>query len=70
MINNKMPSSVIAHIKYNAAAAILRVIFLSGAVYDYLQVPENIYQEMKIAKSKGDFLNRQIKGNYNFRKVR
>lgn len=47
----------------------LRVGYQSGAVYDYLEVPEEVYLSMKAAFSKGTFLNRYIKGKYKFRKI-
>ncbi|MFT3936248.1 MAG: KTSC domain-containing protein [Chitinophagaceae bacterium] len=64
-----MASSVIAAISYNKRSNVLRVIFLSGAVYEYKHVPEDVYLSMKAAESKGNFLNKQIKGNYAFSKV-
>lgn len=64
-----MPSSVVAHINYDAARHVLRVKFLSGSVYDYLNVPEKIYRAMKEAFSKGTYLNEHIKGHYNFKKI-
>ena len=48
----------------------LRVIFQSGSIYDYLKVPEKVYNEMKKASSKGEFLNKEIKPNYEFEKIR
>lgn len=65
-----MPSSVIDHMTYDGARHVLRIVYVSGAVYDYLKVPEQIYNEMKAATSKGTFLNTRIKGNYEFRKVK
>jgi hypothetical protein len=64
-----MPSSVVAHIDYDAARHVLRVRFLSGSVYDYLRVPEKIYRTMKKALSKGTYLNEHIKGYYDFKKI-
>ena len=65
-----MPSSVIANISYDAATAALQVIFLSGAVYLYREVPGEVYEAMKKATSKGRYLNRYIKGKYRFVKVK
>ena len=65
-----MPSSVVAAIRYDASKSILRVVYVSGAVYDYKKVPEKIYNEMKTASSKGEYLNKQIKPNYKFEKVK
>jgi hypothetical protein len=65
-----MPSSVVAAIRYDVPSSTLRVIYVSGAVYDYKKVPEKIYNEMKTASSKGEYLNKQIKPNYKFEKVK
>lgn len=64
-----MPSTVIAQIEYRAPQEILRIVFNSGAVYEYLQVPESVYTAMKQYREKGVYLNKFIKGKYNFRKV-
>ncbi|HET9432210.1 MAG TPA: KTSC domain-containing protein [Chitinophagaceae bacterium] len=64
-----MPSSVVAAIKYDANTSTLRVIYVSGSVYDYKDVPEKAYKEMKAASSKGEFLNKHIKPNYAFEKI-
>lgn len=65
-----MPSSVVAAIKYDVNRSTLRVIYVSGAVYDYKKVPEEVYNEMKKAFSKGEFLNKQIKPNFDFEKIK
>lgn len=65
-----MPSSVVESIEYNALTFTLRVIFVSGTVYDYKGVPAEVYRAMKSAFSKGAFLNRHIKGKYLFEKMK
>lgn len=65
-----MPSSVIRSYHYDPSKHILRVIFNSGKIYDYLHVPEETYRSMKGATSKGEFLNRIIKRQYDFRKIK
>jgi hypothetical protein len=65
-----MPSSVVESFEYNLAKNILRVVYVSGRIYDYLNVPEDVYNEMKVTGSKGTFLNFHIKGNYRFKKVK
>jgi hypothetical protein len=65
-----MPSSVVAAIRYDEKTSKLRIIFQSGSIYDYLKVPEEIYNNMKKASSKGEFLNKEIKPNYEFEKIR
>jgi hypothetical protein len=65
-----MPSSVVAHISYNASSETLRITYVSGMVYDYKNVPEKIYHEMKNSGSKGTYLNQRIKGKYKFEKIK
>lgn len=55
---------------YNADHRRLRIVYISGNVYDYLDVPASIYEAMKTSDSKGTFLNNRIKGHYDFEKVK
>jgi hypothetical protein len=64
-----MPSSVIYKITYNASSLTLRITFVSGSIYDYRNVPIEIYQGMKSAASKGTYFNQYIKGKYSFEKI-
>jgi hypothetical protein len=64
-----MPSSVIAGTMYDKRSRTLRVIYVSGMIYDYKDVPEEIYTALKTAFSKGNFLNKYIKGKFEFEKV-
>ncbi|MCE7038835.1 KTSC domain-containing protein [Dyadobacter sp. CY312] len=63
-----MPSSVVAGFFYDPLSRILTVKYVSGTLYDYLDVPEEEYEKMKAAFSKGTFLNQSIKGKYAFKK--
>jgi hypothetical protein len=56
--------------EYDKRKKVLRIIFVSGKIYDYLDVPEEIFSEMTSAQSKGVFFNRQIKSNYTFVKIK
>jgi hypothetical protein len=61
-----MPSSVVASYHYNNQSETLTIKYVSGLVYDYLNVPQAEYTAMKAAFSKGTFLNESIKGKYRF----
>ena len=65
-----MPSSVVSGIHYYPSTSILRIIFVSGTIYDYTNVPEKVYNEMRKAFSKGSYLNQYIKGFYKYKKVK
>jgi hypothetical protein len=65
----RMPSSVIHHFIYDEENRRLRVFFISGIAYDYINVPGDLYDKLRNAISKGKFLNKHIKGRYAFEKV-
>jgi hypothetical protein len=65
-----MPSTVVEHMNYDPATAVLRIHFVSGMVYDYKDVPAEVFASLKNSGAKGVFLNQNIKGKYPFEKVR
>jgi hypothetical protein len=54
---------------YDTTNTLLTVRFVSGVVYEYLQVPETVYNSLKQSREKGVYLNKFIKGKYSYRKV-
>ncbi len=64
-----MPSTVVSLIRYNAEKETLRITFVSGLVYEYKNVPEEVYNAMRTSGAKGIYFNRNIKGHYEFEKV-
>jgi len=64
-----MPSTVVSSFHYNKSLQAIEVVFKSGSKYRYLNVPENIYNDMKNAFSKGTYLNTHIKDKYKFEKL-
>lgn len=65
-----MPSSVVSTMSYNADTSTLRVVFVSGKIYDYKNVPEEVYHAMKTSASKGTYLNQHIKAHYEYEKIK
>jgi len=57
-------SSNIASIGYDEGTETLAVEFLNGTVYQYYNVPVNMYEQLMQAASKGRFLNTYIKNAY------
>ncbi len=48
----------------------LEIEFLNGTIYQYYDVPKNIYDEfMAATDSHGKYLSQHIKGHYRFSKV-
>jgi KTSC domain len=64
-----MPSTVISQFHYNADSRTLKVVFVSGIVYEYKNVPEEVCEAMKTSRSKGIYFNQHIKGKFKFEKV-
>lgn len=64
-----MPSTVIKTYRYFPQEEILRIEYVSGIIYDYLKVPQVVFDEFRSAFSKGVYLNKQIKGKFDFIKV-
>jgi hypothetical protein len=64
-----MPSAVIAAYQYDAPSETLTIRYHSGKVYNYLNVPEKVFREMRSTMVKGIWFNRHIKGKYPFEEV-
>ncbi|WP_228438187.1 KTSC domain-containing protein [Chryseobacterium sp. 6424] len=64
--NHGMPSSVIAKYYYKPERELLTIVYVSGAVYHYLDVPQAVFDAFREAYSKGNFLNKNIKPNFRY----
>jgi hypothetical protein len=64
-----MPSSVIARFHYDADRERLTVTFVTGRVYEYMNVPGDVATNFGIAYSKGIFFNAHIRDRFDFREV-
>ena len=69
MDRHSVASSNIAAIGYDSASETLEIEFLNGSVYQYYGVPQNIYDQMMAASSKGKFLNAYIKNAYPYSRI-
>jgi len=58
-------SSMINHVSYDDQAKVLTLRFCTtNASYNYEDVPESVYEELKETKSKGAYIGSYIKGRY------
>lgn len=70
MKRDQVQSSNIQAIGYDENSATLEVEFLNGGVYQYFDVPKNVYDEfINATESHGKYLAQYIKGHYRFSKV-
>jgi KTSC domain len=65
----RMSSSNVAAAGYDHGRKILRVRFVRGATYDYLEVPAIVYRGLLDAPSKGRFVNSHIKPCHAYRRL-
>ena len=69
MRRERVNSRTIASIGYDDAET-LEVEFVSGSVYRYDRVQEEVYEDFRQAASKGQFFNEHIKDAYSFVRVK
>ncbi|HEX2787812.1 MAG TPA: KTSC domain-containing protein [Ignavibacteria bacterium] len=62
-------STSVRSIGYDEATKTLEVKFIDGDVYQYFKVPEKIYLDLLTASSIGAYLNKEIKGKFEYRKM-
>ena len=61
-------SSDLSQVGYDKSKSELTIIFKSGGVYTYLNVPESVYTGLLGADSQGKYFHAYIKDSYTFRK--
>lgn len=62
-------SSNIARFRYDGKVRVLTVEFKHGGTYNYYDVPQGVFDQMKAAPSKGEFLAHSIKGAFRYARV-
>jgi hypothetical protein len=69
---NRTPvsSSNLKSVGYNQSTNTLEIEFHGGRVYQYYNVPKDIYQGLLSASSHGNYHHRRIKGSYRYTRIR
>ena len=67
-LQSDMPSAVIASIEYDESLRELIITFVSGLVYRYKEVPQELYAQLKSSREKGIYFNKNIRGKFLFEK--
>ena len=65
----KVTSSNLDSVGYDTATNTLRVIFRSGATYDFAGVPYDVYMNLMSAESIGRAFNTMIRDQYEFERL-
>lgn len=69
MKRQSVESSNLSSIGYDAENEILEVEFNHGGVYQYFDVPLNVYKELINADSHGKYFAANIRNEYEFKKI-
>lgn len=69
MKRDPVSSSNIASVGYDASSETLEIEFMSGAIYQYYNVPQTIYDALIAAPSAGRFFAYQIKNAFPYSRV-
>ena len=62
-------SSNVTSVGYDSDVKTLQVEFKNGDTYHYFDVPPDVFERFVTAESAGQFLSKEIKGNYHYKKV-
>lgn len=65
----EVESSNLKSVGYNPLEQVLEIEFRSGGVYQYFQVPFDVYEELLKAESKGKYFWSNIRNKYEYKKV-
>ena len=69
MRREPLSSSNLSEVGYDSPTQTLEICFKSGRTYQYFDVPEHIYMDLKNAGSPGGYLSREVKGRYRYARV-
>lgn len=62
-------SSSLVSVGYDSDSQTLEVEFKGGTVYQYFNVPENVYHNLMSATSHGVYFSANIRDNYDYEKL-
>lgn len=66
MKRESVESTTMRSVGYDRRGRILEIEFQSGVAYQYLDVPQKVYEELTRAESKGQYFNDEIRDGYEF----
>ena len=69
MKRERVTSSNVAEIGYDEGQRTLEILFNNGSLYQYFEVPPQMFDELRQAASIGQYLNANIKGHFRYARV-
>ena len=70
MQRQSVESSMLQEVGYDPERRVLEVEFASGEVYDYYDVPPEVYDGLLRAESPGQYFRDHVRGVYTYRRLR
>lgn len=70
MEQRKVVSSMIETIGYDPKAMTLRIELVGGALYEYHDVPADVYNSLMYAQSRGSYYHAYIREKFDYVKLR
>lgn len=64
--SSSIESRLIKEVKYDPFMQVMTVYFWNGSEYEYIDVPEETYQELLQAESAGKYFHSQVRGKFHF----
>lgn len=62
-------SSQLKEVEYDTETSILTVTFMQGRMYEYKDVPADVFRKLIEAESIGSYFISQIKNKYQFKQI-
>lgn len=69
METKQFTSSQVSSGSYNLDKKELIIAFSTGKRYAYFNVPEKVWEDLKLADSAGKYLNANVKGKYAYKQL-
>jgi hypothetical protein len=70
MTRQQVSSSDLRSVGYDPIQSVLEIEFNSGGIYQYFNVPENVYHGLMTASSHGRYFHAHIKDHYRYVRLR
>jgi hypothetical protein len=68
-IEVQIQSSNIKNAKYNTETKKLLITFNNGSIYEYEDVPWEVFTKLRMSESQGKFFNQNISKTYKYNKI-
>lgn len=69
MERTPVTSSNLVSVGYNEESCVLEVEFKGGVIYEYLDVPKQVHEELMSASSHGEYMNAHVRTKYRYQRI-